>query len=88
MLADVTPPVYYSVMTDQIRVLLDDEDFYAQHDLEDDEVFILFDAKISPSRYKEQFARLDLDARRVVISSGYNEATDEEYIVLGGVSYG
>ena len=87
MLADVTPPVYYSVMTDQIRVLLDDEDFYAQHDLEDDEVFILFDPKISPSRYKQQFARLDLDSRREVISSGYDEDTEEEYVILGGVSY-
>lgn len=87
MLADVTLPVYCSVMTDQIRVLLDDEDFYAQHDLEDDEVFILFDSKISPSRYKEQFARLDLDPRREVVSSGYDEGADEEYVVLGGVSY-
>lgn len=74
-------------MTDQIRVLLDDEDFYAHHDLEDDEVFILFDPKISPSRYKQQFARLDLDSRREVISSGYDEDTNEEYVILGGVSY-
>ena len=75
-------------MTDQIRVLLDDEDFYAHHDLEDDEVFILFDPKISPSRYKQQFARLDLDSRREVISSGHDEGANEEYVVLGGVSYG
>lgn len=69
----------------QIRVLHDTELFYAHENLTDGEVYILFDPMIEMDAYKAAFAACDIDPRSEVVSSGYDEDLDQEYVILAVV---
>ena len=69
----------------QIRVLHDSKQFYAHENLTDGEVYILFDPKIEMDDYKAAFASCDIDPRCEVVSSGYDEDLDQEYVILAVV---
>jgi len=69
----------------EIRVLHDTELFYAHENLTDGEVYILFDPMIEMDEYKQAFAACDIDPRNEVVSSGYDEGLDKEYVILAVV---
>lgn len=69
----------------EIRVLHDTELFYAHENHTDGEVYILFDPMIDMDDYKQAFAACDIDPRNEVVSSGYDEDLDKEYVILAVV---
>ena len=69
----------------EIKVLCDHKQFYAHENVVDGEVYVLFDSELPSEEYKKHFASCDIDPRMEVVSSGYDEDLDREYIILAVV---